>query len=212
MAAPPLPARELFIDGRWVAPSTGRYLDVVNPATEEVIGRIPAAAEADVNAAVAAAAAAHKRGSWGKLSGAQRAVVLRAVAQKVRGCGAGGSRGGSDAVYIEHAPASARAVAPASAAGAHAAAPRCITQVRDAKPNLAKWETMDMGKPIDEAEWDLVRSLHACDLSRCVLLSCRMRPGQPRAICTAALTDASACAPLQADCTRPATHRLSSLC
>lgn len=78
-----IPARELFIDGRWVAPSTGRYLDVINPATEEVIGRIPAAAEADVNAAVAAANAAHKRGAWGKLTGKQRAETLRTIAQKV---------------------------------------------------------------------------------------------------------------------------------
>lgn len=84
MSAPPIPARELFIDGRWVAPSTGRYLDVVSPATEAVVGRIPAGGPSDVDAAVAAAAAAHKRGVWGKLTGAQRAVTLRAIAQKVR--------------------------------------------------------------------------------------------------------------------------------
>jgi len=94
-----VPARELFIDGRWVKPSTGRYLDVVNPATEEVIGRIPAAAAADVSAAVAAATAAHKRGSWGKLTGRERAVILKALAQKVRGprwaLGGAGSGGSS---------------------------------------------------------------------------------------------------------------------
>ena len=33
-----------------------------------------------------------------------------------------------------------------------------LLQVRDAKPLLAKLETMDMGKPIDEAEWDMVRA------------------------------------------------------
>lgn len=78
-----VPARELFINGTWVPPASGKYLDIVNPATEEVIGRIPAANADDVNAAVAAANAAHKRGSWGKLSGKQRAEVLRALAQKV---------------------------------------------------------------------------------------------------------------------------------
>ncbi|KIZ01547.1 hypothetical protein MNEG_6416 [Monoraphidium neglectum] len=104
-----IPARELFIDGTWVAPSTGRYLDVVNPATEEVIGRIAAGAAPDVNAAVAAATAAHKRGSWGKLTGKQRAETLRAIAQKIK----------------------------------------------DHKSDLARWETLDMGKPIDEAEWDM---------------------------------------------------------
>jgi hypothetical protein len=42
MAALPIPARELFINGRWVAPVKGKYLDVVCPANEAVIGRIPA--------------------------------------------------------------------------------------------------------------------------------------------------------------------------
>jgi hypothetical protein len=42
MAAMPIPARELFINGRWVAPVKGKYLDVVCPANEAVIGRIPA--------------------------------------------------------------------------------------------------------------------------------------------------------------------------
>lgn len=45
MAALPIPARELFINGRWVAPVRGKYLDVISPATEAVIGRIPAGAE-----------------------------------------------------------------------------------------------------------------------------------------------------------------------
>lgn len=92
--APPnmaaIPARELFIDGGWVAPAGGQYLDVISPATEEVVGRIPAATEEDVNAAVAAAVAAHKRGAWGKLSGKQRAEVLRRVADKVWQRGGGG--------------------------------------------------------------------------------------------------------------------------
>lgn len=78
-----VPARELFINGRWVPPSSGKYLDVVNPATEQVIGRIPAANASDVNAAVGAATAAHKQGVWGRASGAHRAGVLRAIAELV---------------------------------------------------------------------------------------------------------------------------------
>ncbi len=78
-----VPQREMFIGGAWVRPQSGRYLDVLNPATESVIGRIPAGNEADVNAAVAAAVGAHKQGSWRRSTGAQRAVVLRAIAQKV---------------------------------------------------------------------------------------------------------------------------------
>jgi betaine-aldehyde dehydrogenase len=45
----------LLIDGRLVPAATGDRLDVVNPATAEVIGSVPAAGEADVDAAVAAA-------------------------------------------------------------------------------------------------------------------------------------------------------------
>eukprot|EP00775_Hariotina_reticulata_P006856 gene6856-7072_t len=66
MSALPIPARELFINGRWTPPARGQYLDVVTPSTE-------------------------------------------ALAQKIR----------------------------------------------DAKTTLANYETQDMGKPIDEAEWDM---------------------------------------------------------
>lgn len=83
MSALPIPARELFINGRWTPPARGQYLDVVTPSTELVIGRIPAGTAEDVDAAVAAAVAAHKNGSWGRTTGKQRAVVMRALAQKV---------------------------------------------------------------------------------------------------------------------------------
>lgn len=46
---------ELFIDGSWVAPSGSGVIDVVDPATEAVIGHVPGGDEADVDAAVAAA-------------------------------------------------------------------------------------------------------------------------------------------------------------
>lgn len=46
---------ELFIDGSWVAPSGSGVIDVVDPATEAVIGHVPGGDEADVDAAVGAA-------------------------------------------------------------------------------------------------------------------------------------------------------------
>lgn len=85
MAALPVPQRELFINGKWVQPVRGQYLEVVSPATEGVIGRIPAGTVEDVEAAVAAAVAAHQNGSWARSSGKQRAQVLRALAEKVGG-------------------------------------------------------------------------------------------------------------------------------
>jgi aldehyde dehydrogenase (NAD+) len=44
-----------YIDGAWAPPATPHTLDVINPATEAVAGRISLGAEADVNRAVAAA-------------------------------------------------------------------------------------------------------------------------------------------------------------
>jgi len=46
---------QFYIDGQWVDPVEPRTLDVVNPATEEVYGRISIGSAADVDKAVAAA-------------------------------------------------------------------------------------------------------------------------------------------------------------
>ncbi len=45
----------LFIDGRWVEPAGSGVIDVIDPATEKVIGHVPNGAAADVEAAVQAA-------------------------------------------------------------------------------------------------------------------------------------------------------------
>ncbi len=45
----------LSIGGRWTAPSSASTIEVVSPNTEQVIGSVPEALEADVDAAVAAA-------------------------------------------------------------------------------------------------------------------------------------------------------------
>jgi len=46
---------QFYIDGQWVDPIEPRSMDVVNPATEEVYGRISIGSAADVDRAVAAA-------------------------------------------------------------------------------------------------------------------------------------------------------------
>ena len=51
-------ARQFYINGQWVEPLTDETLDVVNPATEEVIDSIAMGGSDDVDAAVAAAKAA----------------------------------------------------------------------------------------------------------------------------------------------------------
>lgn len=47
-----------YIEGEWVEPSTGNALEVINPATENVIGSVALGSEQDVDKAVAAAKAA----------------------------------------------------------------------------------------------------------------------------------------------------------
>ena len=52
------PEISLFIDGEWVKGAGGRGDDIINPATEEVLGRVPFAGASDTDRAIAAAAAA----------------------------------------------------------------------------------------------------------------------------------------------------------
>lgn len=47
--------RQLYIDGQWVASSSDKTIEVINPATEAVIGSIAAGSAGDVDRAVAAA-------------------------------------------------------------------------------------------------------------------------------------------------------------
>lgn len=75
---------ELFINGAWVAPTEGNTLPVIDPATEEVFHHIPAATAPDADAAVAAARAAFDHGPWPRMTGKERAVYLRAMAQGIR--------------------------------------------------------------------------------------------------------------------------------
>lgn len=74
----------LYINGLWVAPANGQTLPVIDPATETVIHHIPAGSAADANAAVEAARAAFDHGPWPRLTGHQRAQVLRAIANGIR--------------------------------------------------------------------------------------------------------------------------------
>lgn len=71
---------ELYIDGRWTAPALGGRFPVINPATEAVIHHAPAGTEADIDAAVRAARRAFDEGPWPRLTGTERARIIRAIA------------------------------------------------------------------------------------------------------------------------------------
>ncbi|GAA0999988.1 aldehyde dehydrogenase family protein [Nocardiopsis tropica] len=66
--------RSLYIDGAWRDSASDEALDVVNPATEQVIDTVPAGTAEDVGAAVEAAAAAFP--AWSALTPGQRVTHL----------------------------------------------------------------------------------------------------------------------------------------
>lgn len=71
---------KFYVDGRWVEPASPRTLDVVNPATERVAGRISLGGSKDVDLAVAAARRAFA--SFSLTSRAERLELLRRILQE----------------------------------------------------------------------------------------------------------------------------------
>jgi acyl-CoA reductase-like NAD-dependent aldehyde dehydrogenase len=67
----------LYIGGRWVAPHSGRLIEMVSPDSEAVIARCAEADDADIDAAVAAARQAFDAGPWPHLPPAERIAAFR---------------------------------------------------------------------------------------------------------------------------------------
>lgn len=67
---------KLFIGGKWVEPSTADVIEVHSPATGEYVGKVPMAAAADVDAAVAAARKAFDEGPWPRMTPQERQAVI----------------------------------------------------------------------------------------------------------------------------------------
>ena len=72
----------LFINNQWVKPTSGQYIDSINPATGKRLAQVAAAHSADVDAAVAAARAAFE--TWGKTPGHVRARYMYAIARHIQ--------------------------------------------------------------------------------------------------------------------------------
>ena len=73
----------LYIGGEWVAPSTSNTIEVVSPYTEQVIARVPEAAEGDVDRAVEAARAALS-GPYPELTPDERADYIVKLSQAIQ--------------------------------------------------------------------------------------------------------------------------------
>lgn len=76
---------QLYIGGRWVAPSSDASFELVCPNSESVVGRVAAASSTDMDRAVAAAREAFDNGPWPRLSPAERGTYLRRFADELAG-------------------------------------------------------------------------------------------------------------------------------
>jgi aldehyde dehydrogenase (NAD+) len=78
-----LDSRKLYIDGKWVDASSDEELEVINPATEGVITKVPQAAVDDVDRAVEAARGAFEDGPWPRMSPRERSDRLTRFVQAI---------------------------------------------------------------------------------------------------------------------------------
>ena len=72
---------QLYIDGAWSDPRSGKWMETVNPYTGEAWARIPRAGNGDVDAAVEAAHNAFRQGEWPELNATRRGLRLREFAE-----------------------------------------------------------------------------------------------------------------------------------
>ncbi|MCX2748040.1 aldehyde dehydrogenase [Arthrobacter sp. MI7-26] len=73
-----------FIGGGWARPQGAETITIINPSTEETIGRVPEGTEADVDAAVAAARRSFEDpNGWGGYSPQQRGYALNRLADEL---------------------------------------------------------------------------------------------------------------------------------
>ena len=74
---------ELFINGKFVKPNSGKYFDTINPATEEKIASIAEANEKDVDLAVKSARTAYDK-TWSKMPAKERAKYIFRIARLIQ--------------------------------------------------------------------------------------------------------------------------------
>ncbi len=71
-----------FIDGKWQASTMKETYDVINPATEEIIGKASKASAADVDKALKSAAKGFE--VWKKVKPWERSKIIRKIADGIR--------------------------------------------------------------------------------------------------------------------------------
>lgn len=72
----------MLVNGKWIEASSGKTFDSVDPYTGQPWAAIPEATSSDVDGAVKAAEAALD-GPWGRMSGTERARLIRRLAEEI---------------------------------------------------------------------------------------------------------------------------------
>lgn len=67
---------KLFTGGRWTEPAGSETIEVRSPHDQSLVGRVPGAAEADIDLAVEAARQAFDHGPWPRTTPSERRAVL----------------------------------------------------------------------------------------------------------------------------------------
>jgi aldehyde dehydrogenase (NAD+) len=71
---------DIYFGGQWQRSASGEFTAVIDPATEQVWGRVPSASDADVNAAVSAAYDAFRGRGWSDIGAGARALLMERFA------------------------------------------------------------------------------------------------------------------------------------
>ena len=82
MATTAVEQKKLFINNEWRDAASGKTMEVINPATEEVCATVASADGDDLNAAVAAARAALS-GPWSAMSARERGRMVRRLGERL---------------------------------------------------------------------------------------------------------------------------------
>lgn len=77
------PRYELFINGKFEKPTSKKYFDTINPATEEKLSEVAEANATDVDKAVKAARTAYDK-TWSKMPAKERAKYIYRIARMIQ--------------------------------------------------------------------------------------------------------------------------------
>jgi aldehyde dehydrogenase (NAD+) len=77
------PRYQLFINGEFVKPASGKYFTTISPSTEKVLSEVAQANDKDIDAAVKAARNAYEK-VWKKMPGSERGKYLYRIARIIQ--------------------------------------------------------------------------------------------------------------------------------